>query len=504
MPLSLPANIFTEKKTGTANAIVKSTILFLFLAFLYKASIGQEIKEDTGIHDTSDIKLQVDSTAMLVIHSVEISGNKKTKKYIIEREMRFKAGDTIPAAKLYEKLERSRELIYNTNLFAEVVLTPRFISGNGISVSVTVRERWYIYPTPQFQLSDRNLNEWIERYNADLNRVTYGLKFAHYNLSGRRDHLRVYLLNGFGRNISFIYSAPYSNRKLTEGFSVAGGFSQSRAAIYRTNINNLALRYSRTDRDFVRESFFATGSYISRKGFYKRHIFSIGYAYNKVEDSVVTKYNPSYYNNDEKNHVGFAELGYGFQYIRTNNINYPLTGKTYALSVIKRGFGFTGGINMLTLSGTYNRYLSLGKNWYHSFNGVARIKLPFRQPYINQAAMGYDDFYLRGLENYVIDGVASFMVKYTLKKKLLAFDIPVPIKNKFVPKIPFQFFAKAFGDAGYSYNKSGPDTRLGNRLLYTGGFGLDILTLYDINFSLEYSFNQLGEKGLFLHARGGF
>ncbi len=94
--------------------------------------------------------------------------------------------------------------------------------------------------------------------------------------------------------------------------------------------------------------------------------------------------------------------------------------------------------------------------------------------------------------------------KDALKKKIIAFDIPVPFRNKIVPKIPFQFFAKTFADAGYSYNKFAGDTRLGNKLLYTGGFGLDMLTLYDINFSFEYSFNQLGQKGLFLHARGGF
>ncbi|RYD73706.1 MAG: hypothetical protein EOP53_19630 [Sphingobacteriales bacterium] len=219
---------------------------------------------------------------------------------------------------------------------------------------------------------------------------------------------------------------------------------------------------------------------------------------------VPTSPGKDYFNNDDKNYIGFAELGYSFQYIRTNNINYPLTGKVYTASLTKRGFDLSGAVNMLTVSGAYNRYLSLGKNWYHSFGSIGFVKLPFKQPYINQPAMGYNEFYLRGLENYVIDGVASLLAKYTLKKKVIAFDIPVPIKNKVVSKVPFQIFAKTFTDLGYTYNKFGPDTKLNNRLLYTGGFGIDILTLYDMNFSIEYSFNQLGQKGLFLHARGGF
>ena len=500
MSLLLPAPSFTGKEITSDGSVLKASFSFYLLLFFSAFCFGQS---STSQESTARV-LPLDTTAQLVVASIEISGNKKTKKYIIQREIRFKVTDTIPASQLYQKLEESRQLIYNTNLFADVNLVPVFVSGDGIKVIVTVKERWYIYPTPQFQLSDRNLNEWIQRYNADLDRVTYGIKFAHYNLSGRRDQLQVYLLNGFARNISATYSAPYSNRNLTEGFSISGGFAQARAVIYRTNSNNVALRYSRPDRDFVRENLFLSGAYISRRGFYKRHIFSIGYTYNKVEDSIVNKYNPSYYNNEEKNYAGIPEMGYSFRYIHTNNINYPLTGKTYSVSLAKRGIGFSGGINMFTLSAAYNRYFSLGKNWYQAINAAGALKLPFRQPYINQSFMGYNDLYLRGLENYVIDGVAGFLTKYTLRKKVIAFDIPVPIKNKFVSKVPFRLFAKTFADAGYSYNKFSAPTRLGNRLLYSGGFGLDVLTLYDINFSFEYSFNQLGEKGLFLHAKGGF
>ena len=43
-----------------------------------------------------------------------------------------------------------------------------------------------------------------------------------------------------------------------------------------------------------------------------------------------------------------------------------------------------------------------------------------------------------------------------------------------------------------------------NKLLYTGGFGLDIVSLYDLRLGLAFSVNQLGEKGLFLHIRSFF
>jgi hypothetical protein len=41
-------------------------------------------------------------------------------------------------------------------------------------------------------------------------------------------------------------------------------------------------------------------------------------------------------------------------------------------------------------------------------------------------------------------------------------------------------------------------------MMYTAGFGLDIVTFYDFVFRFDYSFNQLGENGLFLHFKNEF
>ena len=159
---------------------------------------------------------------------------------------------------------------------------------------------------------------------------------------------------------------------------------------------------------------------------------------------------------------------------------------------------------MLPVVAGYNKYFSLGKNWYSSIYLNGKVKLPFDQAYINQRGLGYGENYLRGLEYYVIDGVATALVKTTLKKKIVSFNIPFTLFPKVITKIPFTFFAKTYADLGYAYNKKTTYTYLNNRLLYTGGFGIDVLTLYDINLRFEYSFNQLKENGLFLHNQSGF
>ncbi|MDB5203232.1 MAG: hypothetical protein JWQ27_2641 [Ferruginibacter sp.] len=445
----------------------------------------------------------VDSVGKVVISAIHISGNKKTKAYIIEREMKLKKGDSVTLDQLIKSIEQSRQLIYNTTLFTEVTITPQNINPQEVIINVGVKEKWYIYPTPQFQLVDRNFNEWLKVYHADFNRVIYGAKFAHYNLSGRGDQLRIYLLNGYARNFSFSYRAPYSNAALTEGFAVSAGYTQNREISYKTSLKNKLLQYRKEDA-FVRNIFSGSASYFLRRGFYKRHSFSFVYTQVNLDDSIITaKYNPQYFN--EATAVkGYPDFIAGFQYVNTNNVNYPLKGKAYSLGVLKRGLGFKGGINMLQLDAALWKYFPHSNNWYSAVQVATKIKLPFTQAYINQRAFGYGDLYLRGLEYYVIDGVAAMLAKYTLKKKIISFNIPVPFKIKAIPKIPVTIFAKTYGDAGYNYNKPQLAGMLNNKLIYTGGFGLDILTLYDINMKLEYSFNQLGENGLFLHVSSAF
>jgi len=444
--------------------------------------------------------LPADSTRKICIRKLEVTGTKKTKIYIVYREIQFKKGDSLVISSLQKELEQARRQVYNTTLFNEVSFDLTVLDSVNLNINVHVTERWYLYPVPQFQLVDRNFNEWWKTYNRSFDRVNYGIKFVHYNLSGRRDQLRIYLINGYTRNISFSYNNPYSNRSLSNGFVVNAGYSQNRETPYKTDSSNKILQYKKDD--FTRNSFYAGVGFTIRKGLFKRHFFSASFTHMKVDDSIIY-YNPKYFNGPvtSRNIIDFAYL---FQYANVNNVSYALTGKTAFLSVQKRGLGFTGGINMLTLEAGFNRYFSLGKNWYSSIYLNGKLRLPFDQAYINQRGLGYGENYLRGLEYYVIDGVATALVKATLKKKIVSFNIPFRLFPKVFTKIPFTFFAKTYGDAGYAYNKKTTYTYLNNRLLYSGGFGIDVLTLYDINLRFEYSFNQLGKNGLFLHNQSGF
>ena len=480
------------------NLISTHFFLITFFCFLSLKNEAQSIDENSIPSNAQDFISNTSSN--FIITDIIISGNRKTKDYIILREMKMKKGDEIISSQLFRKLSESRDLIYNTTLFSIVDITPVFGDSNRISIKVNLVERWYIYPSPVFKLTDRNFNEWYKTNNADFERVTYGVKFSHNNLSGRGDELNIYLLNGYSRNFTVGYSLPFANKSLTLGLSFRAGYLQNREVSYKTSYYNKSLTYKNNYLD--KSAFYVGGTIKFRRSYYKSHIFSVLYTYIKVNDTLLTQnFNPNYFNIN-KSEVSFVDLNYRFQYIKTDNINYPLKGKTYEIGISKRGFGITGGLNMLSLGISYNRYYKHKHQFYTSIEAIANVKLPFNQAYVNQGAMGYGNFYLSGLEYYVIDGVANGIAKFKAKKKIFGVKIPLPVKSKTFPYIPLTIFAKTFVNTGFAYTKKEYETRLNNTMLGTYGFGIDILTLYDVNMNLEYSFNQLGEKGLFLHFKG--
>jgi outer membrane protein assembly factor BamA len=451
---------------------------------------------------TADKKLPLityDSTAKLVVRKIILKGNKKTKGYLILREIQFKAGDSIIIGTINETFQLARQQVYNTTLFHEVVIDLAMISAYEMDVNVTVKERWYLFPLPEFKVIDRSFNEWFVTHNADLSRVNYGLKFEHRNFSGRRDPLNLYLISGYSQNIAFSYSQPYSDKALTQGFGIGGGFVQNRETSFKTSYDN-RIQFYKGD-EFVKKNVYLNLSLRLQKGILFRHILNFAFSRITVSDSIISSaYNSNYFNTG-KTATSLIDFSYTYQYANVNNAAYPLKGTTGSYSVTKRGLGITGGSNLFSIVGAYNRFWAHKKNWFTSLQLRANVKLPFDQPYINQNAIGYGDANLRGLEFYAIDGVAFGIINSTLKKKLFSFSIPFSKKSGLLPSLPFSIFAKTYVDAGYSFNKRKFDTYLNNRLLYSAGFGIDILTLYDIRLRLEYSFNQLNRKQFYFESK---
>ncbi len=112
----------------------------------------------------------------MLVAGIDITGNSKTKDYIILRELPFVKGDSLEAKQLAPAIIQAKQLLMNTQLFVDVQIDTLANDGQW-QIRIQVKERWYLLPLPYFRLVDRNFNQWWVDQNRSLDRVNYGMKF---------------------------------------------------------------------------------------------------------------------------------------------------------------------------------------------------------------------------------------------------------------------------------------------------------------------------------------
>jgi len=460
--------------------------------------------------DSLIYKDTINKKNFFIISAIVINGAKRTKSYIIERELPFKTGDSVVLNELVQKFELARNQLVNTRLFIDVVVSLKGFRGYLVEIQIDIKERWYLFPIPYFKLADRNLSEWAKQgYN--LQRSNYGAKLAWYNFTGRNDKLKAWFITGYTRQIQFSYDQPNADKSLKHGYGINLSYATAKELNHTTTNNEQ--RFIPIEKSFnppdsvsglfkgqvLNEQFNFMVSYTYRPAIKTRHSFRLSYNTNRI-DEAVAKVNPRYFTND-KRFIAYPQLDYTIDYTNVDYVAYPLKGFMGDAGFTRRGINKDMNLWQINAKGT--KGFQLAEKTFYGLQAYGVLKLPFDQPYYNQRLFGYGDLYLRGLEKYVIEGVAALMVRNTFRQQVTGFNIPFSLSGSH-SSIPFRVYAKAYGDMGYSYNKSFPQNSLVNRMLYTAGAGIDFVTLYDVVFRFEYSCNQLGQKGLFLHFKNDF
>lgn len=443
-------------------------------------------------------KVVVTPTVPLEINKINITGNKKTKTYIILREVVFKEGEFIMPDELQKKMEQTRQLLMNTTLFVDVTVKIHETLLNAVTILIEVKERWYLFPLPYFKFVDRNFNQWWIEQKRSFNRVNYGLKFFQNNVSGRNDKLSLWVVNGYNKQISTRYEQPFADKSLKHGFSVGFSYSHQREMSYGTSENKQ--QFFKNEDKHVKQSLRAELAYSYRPDVRFRNYVRLAYINELVNDTIL-QLNPQY-NGTKNTRIKFPELSYTLQYFNVDYIPYVTKGFMGEFTFSKRGLSKT--MNMWSAQAKAMVGTPLFYKSYITAQAFGNIRLPFNQPYYNSTMLGYGDTQLRGLEYYVIDGVAGGMLRTSLIKELFTYVLRNPLRTKSHDKIPFRFLLKAFGDVGCVYNRMPGNNQLNNKLLRTWGVGLDIVSIYDFVFRIEYSFNQLNNDGLFLHTKNEF
>jgi outer membrane protein assembly factor BamA len=444
-----------------------------------------------------------DSTARFIkINRIFIIGNEVTRERIIRRELSVSEGDIVYSEDLPSLLEVDRKKLINTRLFNVVQIRTLELEKDQFDVLVDLKERWYTFPSPIFDLADRNFNEWWQNYDHDFQRVNYGLRLYRFNMRGRNETLRFVAQFGYLRRFELSYRIPNLDKDQKHGIAFDFDFSEAKNVPFQTLNHKLVFLES---DDIMRTTRGGGISYSFRNSFYDTHTIKAEFRSNNISDSILSL--NSNYLGDEKKSQEYGAISYAFISDHRDYTAYPLRGYFFHGYVTKSGLRRNDDLDKLESFVSYAKFFDLSHNFFLSNNILGYLSTPTDLPYFNYGALGYRKQFVRGYELYVIEGPVYLMNKTTFKKRLLSRTYnwdAMPLEQ--FRHIPFAIYIKTFVDLGYvkNYDNYEMGRRLTNKLLSGVGGGFDIIGSYDLVLRLEYTFNIEKENGFFFHLKKEF
>ena len=487
---------------------MRRRLAFIFIILF--VIIGSQARSQTVNGKKSKIEDQYiapDSmeSQLLEVNRILIVGNKVTLDRIILRELTLKPADTINSRLLPQVLLKDKNKIYNLRLFNTVELRPILLSSNKVDLLIEVTERWYTFPVPIFELSDRNFNEWWQNYNHDIRRVNYGLRLYKYNFRGRNETLRLTAQFGFSKRFDLTYQIPNLDKNQKQGLAFIFSFAQPKNLSYFTDDHKLLFLKS---QKVLRKSELVGVTYSYRKSFYETHNVGFEYRNSEIADTIAIL-NPNYYGNGDTRQQ-FEAISYSFTSDHRDVMAYPLKGQQSNIYMKKIGLGLSSTVDQFEINLTHARYLDLKNGNYLSNFTSLYLSTPQSQPYALYNAIGYRKQFLRGYEVFLIEGSRFFMNKTTLKKRIFTrgwhlANMPGDQFSYF----PLSIYIKAYADVGYvenftRYQELLINNSLSNRFLIGAGGGIDVVTFYDTVLRFEYSFTREGQHGFFFNIKKEF
>lgn len=451
------------------------------------------------LESTSQNKLRIDQD-QVVIGSILLKGNKVTRDVIIRREIPFSEGDTIRCKDLDRLLTEAQQLVFNTSLFNVVDASATPPDSNGFTtVTVTMVERWYLWPYITVEPADRNFSTWMD--HMDLSRLTYGVDLTFNNMRGRREILSVPLFFGYNLQAGINYTIPYINRRKTFGISAGGDVAFSREI--ETGTENNRQLYLQSESGFIREKYAAQIQFLWRPKMFRYITGSIIYQ-NYLFSHELTEINgflPS-----DNTSQWFLSMNYFIKSDHRDAHFYPLKGY-YADLEFNITYPFHLARNAY-VKPSVRLFIPMGKGFYASAGLSSKISMSRTQPGLFQRAMGYGRDYVRGFEKYVVNGQHFVLLKTQVRYAIVPWhtDRISFIRSEKFGKFPWALYITAFSDLGYTYQYQEQQhefpeavNTLSNLILAGTGMGFDFTTYYDIVLRLEGTINSRGGKGFFIH-----
>ena len=168
------------------------------------------------------ISLSLVAQEKFILTDIQIDGNKITKDATVLRELSFKKGDTLSLQELTNKIEESKRNIEKQWLFNFIDF--KYDLNPDLKITITTIERWYVWPYPIFEISERNFNVFYDSLKMsnfqDYSKLNYGVFLNVYNFRGRNEKLLLKYRKGYKEHYLFDYDIPYLNKKKTCNFQL--------------------------------------------------------------------------------------------------------------------------------------------------------------------------------------------------------------------------------------------------------------------------------------------
>lgn len=486
---------FLNKKNGW---FIKFIRFFIKKAFQILVGIALLFSE-------TRLGAQCDSIRVSNIH---IEGNEKTKLWVIKNEMRTHVNEVLNINALYQKLDQIQIDLTRTGLFADVKVSTIQDSSQSLhcefEIVVSLKESWLFFPSIIFDIADRNYNVWWTEQNHSLDRVNYGLQLIHYNVSGRKDKLRLKMQTGYTNKYEFYYYYPYFSYRRNIGAYAGMLYAQSKEVDYKSENNKLVFYRNEEKIQLTRREFYIGLAH--RPSSIIFHQYRLEYQYNNISDSIADR-NRNFYGDGKRIQRHFL-LSYGFYFNKLNHDLLPEKGYRLAFEFfLRRSFlsddvrSFITRQEWVYAKKLFPRYI------YSSVITSSQQILNNKQPYSLNKLLGYYNNIVYGYEYYVIDGTHMLRVEQNLRYKLFSYHKSFFKILKNEPRIKFKLDASALVNVSTAYVKDkyeDPSNELANRFLYSATLGGELGINNAQKLQLHLSVNHRREVGIFVHSKSTF
>lgn len=263
-----------------------------------------------------------------------------------------------------------------------------------------------------------------------------------------------------------------------------------------TTFNNKQ-RFAYDPHNLLFQNLFINSTLSYRPAYHTTHYLNLAVQNYTVGDTIADL-NPNYFSNSSTQ-FSYIKTQYRIDYNGVDNWNYPRKGLKLIATI-----DYLKGLSNNDYKVPLNFEVGYFYQWHQKylaaviFRGL--VNFNNSQNYFLKSTMGYKSEVIRGYEYYVIDAdkyiIGRLDLKYeALNKKIKNISIPI------LPEIPIWLYPKIFFDFGYAYNnKVSNFNKLSNTFLSSIGLGIDIITAYDLKLRIEFAYNHLQEKGVYLHS----